>query len=286
MFSLKTILSLLFTTSFVFAHGDHGDHDHEDDGHGDVVVLTDATFKEFIGKNDLSLIEFYAPWCGHCKALKPEYEVAATKLLKKVPLAKVDCTVEKETCEAHGIQGFPTLKIFRNSKPSDYKGQRTAAAIVEIMEKQLLPAFTVVKADKIDSYIASAKVVVLGYFTASASKDRTLFEQIAQNLRDDYTFGIVEDEKVLKKEGVKDHKMIMYKKFDEPKIEYSGDFTKEAIVEFLETKSIPIMDDIGPQNYEKLVKKGLPMAYFFFGSPEHRAEYGPGFEKIAKKLYR
>jgi protein disulfide-isomerase A1 len=47
----------------------------------------------------------------------------------------VDCTVEKETCEAHGIQGFPTLKIFRNSNPSDYKGQRTAAAIVEVMEK-------------------------------------------------------------------------------------------------------------------------------------------------------
>jgi protein disulfide-isomerase A1 len=107
--------------------------------------------------------------------------------------------------------------------------------------RQLSPAFTVVKADKIDSYIASAKVVVLGYFTASASKDRTLFEQIAQNLRDDFTFGIVEDEKVLKKEGVKGHKMIMYKKFDEPKIDYSGDFTKEAIVEFLETKSIPIM---------------------------------------------
>ena len=105
----------------------------------------------------------------------------------------------------------------------------------------MLPAFTVVEADKVESFSASSKVVVLGYFAASASKDRKIFEGIAQSLRDDFTFGVVADEKALKKEKVKDHKIIMFKKFDEPKVEFTGDFKKDDIVTFIETKSIPVM---------------------------------------------
>jgi protein disulfide-isomerase A1 len=56
-------------------------------------------------------------------------------LKPKVPLAKVDCTVEKKSCEEFGIQGFPTLKIFRDGKASEFQGQRTAASIVETMKR-------------------------------------------------------------------------------------------------------------------------------------------------------
>lgn len=55
--------------------------------------------------------------------------------IPQVPLAKVDCTVEKETCQAQGIEGFPTLKVFRGKSASPFKGQRSAASIVEFMKK-------------------------------------------------------------------------------------------------------------------------------------------------------
>jgi protein disulfide-isomerase A1 len=56
--------------------------------------------------------------CGHCKALAPEYKIAAEKLHKEydITLAKVDCTEEKELCQEQGIKGYPTLKVFRYSK--------------------------------------------------------------------------------------------------------------------------------------------------------------------------
>jgi protein disulfide-isomerase A1 len=72
----------------------------------------------------------FAPWCGHCKALAPEYEEAATSLKEKdIRLVKVDCTEEAELCQQYGVEGYPTLKVFRGADNiTPYKGQRKAAA--------------------------------------------------------------------------------------------------------------------------------------------------------------
>ncbi len=72
----------------------------------------------------------FAPWCGHCKALAPEYEEAATTLKEKnIKIAKIDCTEEADLCQKHGVEGYPTLKVFRGpDNVSPYKGQRKAAA--------------------------------------------------------------------------------------------------------------------------------------------------------------
>lgn len=67
---------------------------------------------------------------GHCKALAPEYEEAATTLKEKnIKLAKVDCTEEQELCQSFGVEGYPTLKVFRGEdNVSPYSGARKAPA--------------------------------------------------------------------------------------------------------------------------------------------------------------
>jgi protein disulfide-isomerase-like protein len=77
-----------------------------------------------------------APWCGHCKALAPEYEKAATSLKNaSIKLAKVDCTSESDLCGEHGIQGYPTLKVFRSGTPTEYSGPRKSDGIISYMKK-------------------------------------------------------------------------------------------------------------------------------------------------------
>lgn len=92
----------------------------------DVVVLNGGNFSEFIKKNRYVLVEFYAPWCGHCQALAPEYAAAATVLKgEKVVLAKVEATEESELAEKYEVQGFPTIYFFIDGVHKAYPGQRT-----------------------------------------------------------------------------------------------------------------------------------------------------------------
>lgn len=78
------------------------------------------------------MIKFFAPWCGHCKKLAPEFAKAATSLKATHPdikLASMDCTVETETCKKMGVSGYPTVKFFMNGSPIDFTGDRTAEGI-------------------------------------------------------------------------------------------------------------------------------------------------------------
>jgi len=103
----------------------------EDKASREVVVLTDANFDDKITAGEW-LVEFYAPWCGHCKNLVPVWTELATKATANV--GKVDCTVEKELMGRFGIKGFPTIKFFKEGKVYDYKGARTVDGFIAFSE--------------------------------------------------------------------------------------------------------------------------------------------------------
>jgi len=105
----------------------------------DVVELTDANFKKLVlNSDDMWLVEFYAPWCGHCKSLAGPWADAATNLKGKVKLGALDATQHPSTAQQYGVQGYPTIKFFPagSTEPEDYDGGRDASAITRWGEEK------------------------------------------------------------------------------------------------------------------------------------------------------
>jgi len=238
----------------------------------DVLELTDSDFDSALSAIDTALVMFYAPWCGHCKRLKPEFEKAAGDLLANDPpvtLAKVDCTEGgKEACGRFEVRGYPTLKIFRGGElSSDYNGPREAGGIVKFMKSQVGPASkglaTVAEAD---AMLAKSEVVVLGLGPADSTL-QAAFQKVAAKLREDVAFGHSSAPEVLSKLGQEDA-VVLYRpknlqsKFEEASLVYAGDASDKGALSAWITDNYHGLCGLRTMDNAKDFKNPLVVAYY------------------------
>jgi len=137
------------------------------------------------------LVEFYAPWCGHCKALAPEYEQAAKELAGKTTLAKIDATADenKRLAEAFKIESFPTLLWFQygdTGQHKEYSGERNTRAIVNWVNKQQgAPTLPLESQKTFDKALTSPAHLIVGVF--DDDQHGWAYDKVAF-LEDDYNF--------------------------------------------------------------------------------------------------
>eukprot|EP00434_Breviolum_minutum_P028357 symbB.v1.2.025088.t1/scaffold2313.1/size127079/9 len=253
------ILSLLFSSfldlGFSSDEVDPDDEDEDDDFPESVSALKSSTFDSFLKEHERTLVEFYAPWCGHCQKLEPEYNQAADALRMegaKTVLAKVDATAEPDLASKYEVTSYPTLKYFVNGgDPIEYDGPRDADGIAEWLRKREKPAVEEIEVSGVDSFIQkgleSNSYVVVAHVKKKSARAKALFKA-ADSLVDYKASKLRLKASMLGKDAV----MAMSRPSDpDPeKIDFSGSWTDGAITKWLKQSTYAAVGkDFKPEKY-------------------------------------
>jgi protein disulfide-isomerase A1 len=257
---MKIISVLLLSVCVVFA-----EYTEEDD----VLVLTTDNFDKAVEEFRLLLVEFYAPWCGHCKALAPEYAKAAKTLKDEkldIRLAKVDATVQSSLAEKFSVRGYPTVKFFRDGHASEYQGPREAAGIVNWLKKKTGPA-----AQSLGS-VADAKafaekdeVAIVGFFKDQESTAAKAFVSVALET-DDIAFAITSASDVFAEYKISGDAVVLFKKFDDGRNDLTENLDADHIKDFIQGNRLPAVIDFTPESAQKIFSGPIKNHLLLFAS--------------------
>ncbi|KAL1529748.1 hypothetical protein AB1Y20_000684 [Prymnesium parvum] len=121
----------------------------------DVLVLDAAGLQEMRGSDTPTLVTFYAPWCGHCRKMVPDFKKAAAKLKEVgIATAAVNCDQEKGVAQTLGIKGFPAIRFFYKGQMVEYAGPREAMQFVGFAQGQARIAFVKSQVSKLVGGVA------------------------------------------------------------------------------------------------------------------------------------
>jgi len=241
-----------------------------------VIVGTADNFDDVLKASDHVLAEFYAPWCGHCKSLAPEYAKAAQQLEKdgsSVLLVKIDATIHGDLAKEFGVGGYPTLKWFKNGdrkNPMDYKGGRKEPEIVSwVTKKSGPPAVAVNGADAAKKFKEDNEVAVAGF----VSGDALAAFNAAGDSFDDVPFGILDADAAAALE-VAEGQIALFKQFDEGRVNFAGEGS-EALTKFVKEEQLALVNEFSDKTAPKIFGGDLKQHNLLFA-----AKSGADHEKI------
>ncbi|KAK7935432.1 hypothetical protein PG985_000927 [Apiospora marii] len=219
------------------------------------------------------------------KALELEWAPAVAELTA-ISTLSVDCSQAAAVCQKYDVSSYPSLKVFQGGEPkSTYLGPRRASAITSWIHRAQRPSVSEVPSEELEAFKSGDETVFIAYVAADDQESRKLYEDVASQFRDEFTFGINADDAARQAEGVGSPGLKCHRHLDGDVVTFKGSFDVDAMKAFVDEASRSIISELTAQNQQRLVARGWPMVYLFAATEAERAEFRRTLQKIGRSYY-
>ncbi|KAF9971297.1 hypothetical protein BGZ65_010516, partial [Modicella reniformis] len=216
---------------------------------GEVVVLDSTNYESALKDGQPWLVEYYAPWCGHCKALAPIYENVAQALKGKVNVAKVDCPANEVVCRSQKVRGYPTIMLHLHGQATEFKDQRTLENLSGFALGATEPSIKPIKLGDLQEIKNSPDVAFVYLFDDKTSKDVTaVIEKQSQVFYEQVSIYSANDPVIVRQLSITTLPALVVLK-DERQYQFPGSFSDakavQSWIDLVKTPLVPLLSNSG-----------------------------------------
>jgi protein disulfide-isomerase-like protein len=211
----------------------------------------------------LWLVDFYAPWCGHCKELAPILEEVALKLNGKITIGTIDATTHKKVANKFDIRSFPTLKFTRGRDFFEFEGGRNLQSFLSFAQRMTSPAVVDIRSlGDLEQEIKTKNVIFVFGDDDKSDELQQLFETVAHRLQHKANFAQLGNKEIAM-EFDRTLPFIAKIEQNEKHVFYEGDLNKltlESLETWISQHNHQLVNNFDTHNFRKLSNLGKPVA--------------------------
>lgn len=218
------------------------------------------------------LVEFYAPWCGHCKKLAPVYDQVAEHMDKvrkskggsergSISLAKVNCDDFSGICSSAGVSGYPTIKYYVDGVPKAYRGGRSFQDFIDYADKMTKPAvskITALSLEKVKKDPLVSFLLVKPQDSSDFVQVEEIYKAVAKVMLDynSPNFLQIDDNKAVEKElgyVVTTPSIFVMQSGDI--LAYTGSMAEESILAWVKLNQFPYVTQLNEYTFDTVTNQ-------------------------------
>ncbi|EGR33508.1 hypothetical protein IMG5_051050 [Ichthyophthirius multifiliis] len=251
-----------------------------------IYILNPQNFNDFVTQNEHVFIDFYAPWCDHCKQLDPEFiKISQNYQNQNVKFAKSDMSIHMSLSKKYKVDGYPDLRLFSFGNLEHnikyIQDQKKEEDLRNWLNQKIEKSSEKINHIEQLEELKQKNQALIVYFGLNEQETNFQTFKLVAMSYEETKFAYVLDQQIRAQEQAEDLSIVLYKNFDNKRDEYTGELKIIQIIKFIDSHSIPHIIPFDKRAVSMIFVNQNPALFFVCNNNQKSINALKEFEKSA-----